>query len=69
MDPATFEAANRNPELRQALEQQARRERAEAIHRLIIVPVLKLFRRHAVRPNLGHPRLELEGVQGRPSQG
>jgi hypothetical protein len=56
MDPVTFEAANRNPELRQALEQQARRERAEAIHRLIIEPVLKLFRRHAARPHLSHPR-------------
>jgi hypothetical protein len=43
MDPITYEALTKNPELLQALLQQAHRERAEAVYRLIIVPIKKLF--------------------------
>ena len=43
MEPLTFEAVSRNPELLQALIRQARRERAEAIYRLIVEPVKSLF--------------------------
>ncbi len=56
MEPLTYEAVNRNPELIQALIEQARRERAEAMHRLIVEPIKRLFARHATRANLGHPR-------------
>jgi len=45
MDPLTFEAASRNPELVRALMVQAHRERAEAVHRLIIEPIRSLFTR------------------------
>jgi hypothetical protein len=43
MNPLTFEAVTRNPELIQALMTQARRERAEAVHRLIVEPIKSLF--------------------------
>ena len=43
MKPLTFEAATRNPELIRALMTQARRERAEAVHRLIVKPIMSLF--------------------------
>ena len=60
MDPLTAritaEALRRNPELLEALVQRAHRERAEAMHRLIFVPIKKLFSPHATRPNLAHPR-------------
>jgi hypothetical protein len=46
MDPLTYEALTRNPELIQAILQQAHRERAEAVHRLIIAPIGKLFARN-----------------------
>jgi len=52
MDPITFEAVSRNPELMQALVRQAHRERAEAVYRLIVEPVKSLFTlgdRHASR--------------------
>ncbi len=39
----------------EALIEQARRERAEAMHRLIVEPIKRLFARHATRANLGHP--------------
>ena len=45
MDPLTFEAASHNPELVRALMTQAHRERAEAVHRLIIEPIRSLFTR------------------------
>jgi hypothetical protein len=45
MDPLTFEAVTRNPEMIVALMKQARRERAEAVHRLIVEPIKSLFRR------------------------
>jgi hypothetical protein len=57
MDPLNFEMVNRNPELVRALVEQARRERAEAVHRLLVAPIVRLFRRrHAARPDLRHPR-------------
>ena len=56
MDPLTYEAAMKNPDLIHALSLQARRERAHAVHRLIIEPIRKLFARHATRSNLRHPR-------------
>jgi hypothetical protein len=59
MDPLTYEAVNRNPELLQTFLQQARRERAEAVHRLIIVPILKLLGNHASRPNGGNAARKL----------
>jgi hypothetical protein len=43
MDPITYEAAHRSPELLATLHQQARRERAQQVHRLIIVPIKRLF--------------------------
>jgi hypothetical protein len=46
MEPLTYEAVNRNPELIQALIEQARRERAEAMHRLVVQPIKRLFARH-----------------------
>ncbi len=46
MDPLTYEALSRNPELIQAIIQQAHRERAEAVHRLIVAPVRKVFARN-----------------------
>jgi hypothetical protein len=45
VNPITYEALQRNPELLQALLRQARRERAEAVHRLIIEPIMSLFTR------------------------
>ena len=57
MDPLNYEMVNRNPELVRALQEQARRERAEAVHRLLIAPIARLFGpRHAAGTNLGHPR-------------
>ena len=58
MDPLTFEAVTRNPEIIRALMNQAQRERAEAVHRLIIEPIKSLFkvRRHAARAHLSAAR-------------
>jgi hypothetical protein len=39
----TYEALNRNPELLDALVHEARRERAEAVHRLLIAPLKRWF--------------------------
>jgi hypothetical protein len=52
MDPLTFEAITRNPELIRALMTQAHRERAHEVHRLIVEPVKSLLRRfgHRARP-------------------
>jgi len=57
VEPLTFEALNRNPELMQALIRQARRERAEAVYRLIVEPITSLFRarRRAARTDLACP--------------
>jgi hypothetical protein len=43
MDPLTFETLTRNPEVIRALMAQAHRERAEAVHRLIVAPIKSLF--------------------------
>jgi hypothetical protein len=59
MEPLTFEALTRNPELVDALVAQAHRERAEAVHRLIIEPIKSLFTpgdHHASRPHLAAAR-------------
>jgi hypothetical protein len=47
MDPVTFETFNRNPDLLDALMGQARRERAEAVHRLMVLPLKRLLRMEA----------------------
>jgi hypothetical protein len=49
MEPLTYEAVNRHPELIEALIAQARRERAEALQRLFFQPIKRLFARHATR--------------------
>jgi hypothetical protein len=59
MDPITFEAVSRNPELLQALIRQARRERAEAVYRFIVEPIKSLFTlsaHHAPRTHLAAAR-------------
>jgi hypothetical protein len=59
MDPLTFEAFTRNPELVQALMRQAHRERAEAVYRLIVEPIKSLFSlgdHHASRTHLAAAR-------------
>ena len=59
MQPLTFDAYVRNPELGQALICQARRERAEAIHCFIVEPIKSLFtrgHRHATRTHLAAAR-------------
>jgi hypothetical protein len=49
MDPLTFEAVTKNPELIDAVLRQARRERAAAVHRLIVEPVKRFFSGNASR--------------------
>jgi hypothetical protein len=61
MKPLTYEAVTHHPELIDALMAQARRERALAFHRLVVLPIKQLFS--------AGPALELRGVQGRPAQG
>lgn len=56
MEPLIYEAVNRNPEVIEALIAQARRERAEAVHRLIVEPIKRFFARHATRSHLPHSR-------------
>jgi hypothetical protein len=59
MDPLTFEALTRNPEIVRALMRQAHRERAEAVHRLIVEPIKSLFslgNHHASRAHLAAAR-------------
>ena len=56
MDPITFETISRNPDLLRTLMEQARRERAAAVHRLLIDPIKRLFGHHAPRTHLGHSR-------------
>ena len=55
MDPLTYEALVRNPEVIDALVAQAHRERAEAVYRLIVAPVWSFFARllrHTVQPSM-----------------
>ena len=59
MEPLTFEAVTRNPELMQALMRQAHRERAEAVYRFIVEPIKSLFTpgdHHASRAHLAAAR-------------
>ena len=56
MDPITYEALRRNPELLDTLRRQAHRERAQTVHRLIITPIKRLFSSNAARAHLAHPR-------------
>jgi hypothetical protein len=59
MEPLTFEAVTRNPELMQALMRRARRERAEAVYRFIVEPIKSLFTlgdHHAPRTHLAAAR-------------
>jgi hypothetical protein len=59
MQPLTFDAYIRNPELAQALIRQAHRERTEAIYRFIVEPIKLLLaqgRRHATRAHLAAAR-------------
>lgn len=58
MSPLTYAAVRDHPELLEALMRQARRERAKAVHRLVVEPVVKLF-----------TPLELGDVQRRAAQG
>jgi hypothetical protein len=50
MDPITFESITRNPELVRALMRRAHRERAEAVHRLIVEPIKSFFSPLRLRP-------------------
>jgi hypothetical protein len=53
MEPITYEAVQRNPELLQALIIKAHQERAETVHRLIVEPIKAFFtgsRRPKLRP-------------------
>jgi hypothetical protein len=59
MDPITFQAVSRNPELMQALIRRAHRERAEAVYRFIVEPIKSLFTlgdHHASRTHLAAAR-------------
>ena len=57
MDPLDYDKISPNPDIVGALMLGARRERAEAVHRLLFAPIARLFgARHAARTNLGHPR-------------
>ncbi len=50
MEPLTYEALEHNPDLLRTLLQDARRERAEAVHRLISGAFRALFARPRRRP-------------------
>jgi hypothetical protein len=43
MDPLTYENLYRNPAVLEALERQARCERAEAMYRLVVLPLRRLL--------------------------
>ncbi len=48
----TYEAILNDPSLLERIQRQAYRERAEAMHRLIVEPLKHLFAHHAARPHL-----------------
>jgi hypothetical protein len=59
MDPITFGAVTRNPDILRVLMARARRERAEAVYRFIVEPIKSLFtlgNRHASRTHLAAAR-------------
>jgi hypothetical protein len=47
----TYEAILNDPSLLERVRVDAQRERAEAMHRLIVQPVKQLFAGHAPRPH------------------
>jgi hypothetical protein len=48
----TYEAVLNDPSLREEIERQAHRERARAIHELIVQPIKTFFATHAARSHL-----------------
>lgn len=48
----TYEAILNDPSLLDRVRVDAHRERAEAVHELIIVPIRQFFADHAARPHL-----------------
>jgi len=48
----TYEAILNDPSLLERIQRQAHRERAKAMHRLIVLPIKDLFVDHAARPHL-----------------
>ena len=64
MEPLTFESLNRNPELLAALEHQARRERAQAVYRLIVLPVRAALAGIRMRAPAGSVHVHRRSLQG-----
>jgi hypothetical protein len=48
----TYEALLNDPTIFERLRLEAQRDRAEAMHRLIVEPIKNLFAGHATRPHL-----------------
>ena len=48
----TYEALLNNPSLVDRLVAEARRERAKAVHDMIVLPITRLVTDHAARPHL-----------------
>ena len=48
----TYEAILNDPSLLERIERQAHRERARAVHELIVLPLAHLLADHAPRPHL-----------------
>ncbi len=48
----TYQAILDDPNLIRRIRQDAYRERADAVHRLIVEPIKRLFAGHAARPHL-----------------
>ena len=48
----TYEAILNDPRLLERIRVEAQRERAKAMHRLIVEPIKRLFAHHATRPHL-----------------
>ena len=47
-----YEDLMNEPSLLHRLREQAHRERAKAVHRLIVAPIARLFAGHAARPQV-----------------
>jgi hypothetical protein len=48
----TYEVLLNDPSLLAQIEKQAHRERAAAVHQLIVEPIRRVFADHAARPRL-----------------
>lgn len=48
----TYEAILDDPKILERIVLDARRERARAMHRMLIEPIARLFTAHAARPHL-----------------